>query len=77
MTTATKTSIKRIIPRGVYSEHAYAFGYLRGKVQTLIEAASRGYYNPEHQLLELESRIAELESILKQLESEMYPNDSE
>lgn len=78
MTTATETTTTRIIPRGLYSEHAYAFGYLRGKVQSLIASANAAYYSsPEDRILELESKIAVLESTLIQLESEMYPNDSE
>ena len=78
MTTATETTTTRIIPRGLYSEHAFAFGYLRGKIQSLIDSANNPYYSsPENRILELESKIADLESTLKQLESEMYPNDSE
>lgn len=78
MTTATETTATRIIPRGLYSEHAYAFGYLRGKIQTLFETTSGAYYSsPEDRILELENAIADLHSTLKQMESEMYPNDSE
>ena len=78
MTTATETTTTRIIPRGLYSEHAYAFGYLRGQIQSLIAATNCAYYSsPESRLLELETKIAEIDSTLKQMESEMYTNDSE
>lgn len=80
MTTATATISDRIIPRNVYSEHAYAFGFLRGKVQALIQSANQSandpYYCYKTRMLKIESMILDLESTLKQLESEMYPNDS-
>ena len=75
MTTATETVPTRILPSGLYSEHAFAFGYIRGSLQSLFEIANSAYYSdPEDRILELENQIHRVESTLKQLESEMYPN---
>ncbi len=75
MQTETPVTPSRIIPRSSQTQYAYAFGYLRGKVQSLIDhAGSPHYFDSETRLLELESKILDIESILKQLESEMYPN---
>ena len=77
MTTATDTTTTRIIPRGLYNEHAYAFGFLRSNLEPLFVIANNPYYSsPEDRITKLELEILRIETLLKQMESEMYPNDS-
>lgn len=78
MATTVETTSERIIPHGLYSEHAFAFGYLRGMVQSLFAVANTAYYlSSEDRVNELENEIRRIEITLKKMESEMYPNDSE
>jgi len=77
MTTATDTTPTRIIPRDVYNEHAYAFGFLRSNLEPLFVMANNPYYSSsEDRIAKLELEILRIETLLKQMESEMYPNDS-
>ena len=78
MSNATDTTPTRIIPRHMYNEYAYAFGFLRSNLEPLFVIANNPYYSsPEDRITKLELEILRIETLLKQMESEMYPNDSE
>jgi hypothetical protein len=78
MTITSETTSTRIIPRSANNQYAYAFGYIRGKLDSLFYTANSAYYSsPEDRIAKLEEEIGRIETVMKKLESEMYPNDSE
>jgi hypothetical protein len=63
-----QNKLPRILPNGIQSEHAYAYGYLCGMISNLESA----YFLSDEK--DFSKQLLDLFAAVNQLKLEMYPN---